>query len=603
MSENKRPHLQRMCFSLTMLVLLSLSLCMSRLWGNSDDSEVIFDDFSKIQGARQYEELRGVWISTVGNIDWPLKNGTEEEQKKLLLFYLDKVVEQNMNAVFFQAKPTGGTMYPSKLAPFAAEFTGEEEIENPYKTDFLEFLIQQAHQRNIEVHVWVNPYRIATHTDKSRLSAKNFGLIYEGLDAEGNPATENDGNRLISYGGRMYLDPGRAISQDYVLLIITEILTNYDVDAIHFDDYFYQYAVSGQVWPDHDTLRRSKTGKKYDATSEEGSNDKKGIAYWRRENTNRLVERIQKEIKAIKPYVKWGISPFGVWRNSRPSPSGNLPVDEEGSDTRAGSTSYDSLYADARLWLRQGGKYVDYLVPQVYWTRHLEYANYDTITEWWAQEARRSGVKSALYIGHALYKAGGDDQKEPWKSAETMSKQIEFNRAKSRRKEVVGSVFFTVHDLIETSPHQDNSMGAKMMQDVRQRMYQIPSLIPKINAMKDQTAPPAVKNLAATPLPEGGLRLTWQDPSTWKVDRYGHLTSVPGRYYVVYRLRDGEEVEILQKLWRQPHSYNIQFIDKTADPGHYTYAVSSLDRLHNQSKLTEIKVHVPVMIGSDNFSS
>lgn len=602
MYRSKTLYIRMLRFFVFSIGLLVLPPFVFSSWENAEDTGPVFETLASIRSARPYEELRGVWISTVANIDWPIKNATEEEQKNLLIYYLDKVVENNMNAIFFQAKPTGGAMYPSKFAPFAAEFTGLETIENPYKTDFLEFLIRQAHQRNIEVHVWVNPYRIATHTDKSQLSPKNFGVQYENLDAEGNPAEGDQQNRLISYGGRLYLDPGRPISQDYVLQVINEILTNYDVDAIHFDDYFYQYRVNGQVWPDEETCRISKTGKKYDCSSLEGSNVKKGLADWRRDNTNRLVERIQKEIKAIKPYVKWGISPFGVWRNSRHDPSGYLPADPEGSDTLAGSTSYDSLYADARLWYRQGNKYVDYLVPQIYWTQNLEYANYNTITDWWIKEGCRPGVRAALYIGHALYKAGGADNREPWKSDETMSQQISYNRQKSGKNVISGSVFFTMHDLLDGAKYQNNVHGAKMMGHVRQKMYAYPSLIPPVAAMKDHAPPPAVKNLKTETLPDGGLRLRWQDPSIWKVDSYGHLTSEPASYYTVYRLREGGEIEILTKLWRQPHSYNIEFTDTTAEPGRYIYAVSSLDRLHNQSKLTEVKVRIPVMVGIRNFS-
>lgn len=572
-------------------------------WEKTAVEERFFDSFSSVRGAREYEEVRGVWLSTVGNIDWPIKNGTEEEQKNLLITYLDKVAEQNMNTVFFQAKPTGGTMYPSQYAPFAEEFTGREEIENPYSTDFLEFLIDEAHKRNIEVHAWVNPFRIATHTDRRRLSPKNFGLIYETLDKEGISASPGEGNRLISYGGRLYLDPGHPVSQDYVIRIIQEILVNYDVDGIHFDDYFYQYRVKGEVWPDENTCRTSKTGRRFDCVREEGTAGKKGLADWRRDNINRLVERIQKEVKEIKPYVKWGISPFGVWRNAVRHESITSVFEPEGSDTQAGSTSYDDLYADARLWYRSGSKYVDYLVPQVYWTKHLKAARYDVVTDWWVKEGRRGGVKAALYIGHALYKAGSDDAVEPWKDLSLMAEQIGFNREPVRKGTIKGSIFFTMHDLMNRSRYPSNPTGYEMMNYVRRKLYKNSSLIPPVRAMKDRKAPPAVKNLKAAVISETSVRLTWEDSSIWKVDRYGHLTGEPTRYYAVYRLRKGGEVEILKKVWRHAHSYNIEFTDVTAEPGQYTYAVAALDRLHNQSKPVQVDVRVPVFIGPKNYDS
>ncbi len=570
-------------------------------WEKSAAEEKSFDNFASIRSAREYEEVRGVWLSTVGNIDWPIKNASEEEQKNLLITYLDKMVEQNMNTLFFQAKPTGGTMYPSKYAPFAAEFTGEEQIENPYSIDFLEFLINEAHARNIEVHAWVNPFRIATHSDRSRLSPKNFGIVYETLDKDGLAAESSQANKMITYGGRLYLDPGHPIAHEYVIEVVQELLVNYDIDGIHFDDYFYQYKVPGETWPDENTCKTSKTGKKYDCDRQEGAG-KKGLSDWRRDNINRLVQRLQKEIKEIKPYVKWGISPFGVWRNAWMPESDSSIFDSEGSRTRAGQTSYDDLYADARLWYRSGNKYVDYLVPQVYWTKHLQAASYDVVTDWWIKEGQKGGVKAALYIGHALYKAGSNDNIEPWKNESTMAEQIEFNREAAKSKVVAGSVFFTMHDLMDIPGYPNNPTGSLMMNYVRTKLYRQPSLIPVIPAMKDRKGPPAVKNLKAQVISDSVVSLNWQDTSPWKVDRYGHLTSDPARYYVIYRLREGSEVEILKKVWRQAHSYNIEFTDVSAEPGQYTYAVASLDRLHNQSKLAQISVRVPVFIGQQNYS-
>ena len=587
------------CVAIFLIVLQVFVYALEK----SASGEKSFDTFSSIRGAREYEELRGVWLSTVGNIDWPIKNGSEEDQKNLLIAYLDKMVQQNMNAVFFQAKPTGGAMYPSKYAPFAAEFTGEEQIENPYNIDFLEFLINEAHARNIEVHVWVNPFRIATHSDRSRLSPKNFGVVYETLDKDGLAGESNQTNSMITYGGRLYLDPGHPIAHDYVIEVVQEILVNYDVDGIHFDDYFYQYKVPGETWNDENTCRTSKTGRKYDCVREEGTAGKKGLGDWRRDNINRLVERIQKEIKEIKPYVKWGISPFGVWRNASTPENYSSIFDSEGSRTRAGQTSYDDLYADARLWYRSGSHYVDYLVPQVYWTRHLQAASYNVVTDWWIKEGRRGGVKAALYIGHALYKAGNEDNVEPWKDVATMAEQIEFNREEIKNNVVAGSVFFTMHDLMDRPGYPNNLVGYKMMNYVRTKLYKNPSLIPVVRAMKDRKAPPPVKNLKAEVISDSVVNLSWQDSSPWKVDRYGHLTSEPARYYVVYRLREGGEVEILKKVWRQAHSYNIEFTDGSAEPGQYTYAVASLDRLHNQSKLMQVSVRVPVLIGRQEYAS
>ncbi|MGL4524224.1 MAG: family 10 glycosylhydrolase [Spirochaetia bacterium] len=580
-------------------LLLIWPILWASPWGGFPDI-FRFESFASIRHARPYEELRGAWISTVVNIDWPIKNGTEEEQKELLIFYLEKLKDHNMNAAFFQIKPTGGAIYPSKHAPFAQEFTGVEVDKNPYSIDFLQFFITEAHKRNIEVHAWINPYRIATHTDRTRLSSKNFGRIYETLNAEGEPSSGYDSNRLITYGGRMYLDPGKTASQNYVFDVVTEVVTNYDVDAIHFDDYFYQYKVAGEQWPDQETCETAKNGKKFNCDQPVNTDPKKDLGAWRRDNANYLVEQIQKKIKSIKPYVKWGVSPFGVWRNSRPS-TVDLPADPEGSDTRAGATSYDSLFADARLWYRSGSRYVDYLVPQVYWTRQREIANYETIVDWWVNEGKRGNARAGLYIGHGLYKAGEKSSLDPWDKEETIAEQIMFNREDLRKKTVAGSVFFTMHDLLSQGAVQKNPAGAQMMQYTKRVLYQQPAIIPPLATMSDKQPPPRVTDLQAVAMAGGGVKLFWKDPSPWKLDRHGHLTGESSRYYAIYRLREGGEVEFLEKVVRAAHATRTQFMDIETEPGNYKYAVASFDRLHNQSRLAEISVRVPVRVESPFF--
>lgn len=332
--------------------------------------------------------MRATWVSSVINLDWPsasslaIKNDAEriKRQKEELVSILDDIVAMNMNTVIFQVVPCADALYASDLLPWSKYLTGTLG-KNP-GFDPLAWAVEQAHARNIELHAWVNPYRISMNTRDATIEELNNSSpdsapsIYR---------THPEWTR-VAYN-RFVLDPGIPEVQAWVTGIVEEIVTRYDVDGIQFDDYFYYESANSPLDDD-------ATWKKYglDFTS-------KGD--WRRNNTYSLVDTCHRRIKAIKSGVSFGVSPAGVWRNKADDPLG--------SETQAGAPNYDSAYADTRKWVIDG--IIDYIAPQVYWPCARKVARYDVITRWWADTVRGTGT--ILYIGVALYKVGTPSKTEP----------------------------------------------------------------------------------------------------------------------------------------------------------------------------------------------
>ena len=351
--------------------------------------------------AKPRKEFRAVWVASVANIDWPSKKGlSAEQQKREYLDILDNLKRWNMNAVVVQVKPTGDAFYPSKYGPWSEYLTGKQGVNPGY--DPLKFMVEEAHKRGIEFHAWFNPYRLSMNTDRSRLSRDN--IVFKKPEW------------IVEYGGKLYLDPGIPAVDDYVVDSIMEVVKNYDIDAVHMDDYFYPYKVKNQEYPDEYTYRQY--GSEYNSKSA-----------WRRDNVNRLVEKLSAEIKKTKPNVQFGISPFGVWRNKSTDPV-------RGSDTKAGVQNYDDLYADILLWIDKG--WIDYVAPQIYWNQGFNLAEYNTLVRWWSDAV--AGSKTDLYIGQAAYKV------KEWKNSNELINQVYFNRDFSNVK---GSIFFSYKSLLD----------------------------------------------------------------------------------------------------------------------------------------------------------
>lgn len=360
-------------------LLLSLLLTISFLNANAQE-----------KGTNPKNEFRAVWIATVANIDWP-KTGTDsiEKQKADFIAILDTYKKLNYNAVIVQIRSCGDAFYPTQLAPWSRFLTGKEgRAPQPYY-DPLAWMIEQAHQRGFEFHAWLNPYRATMDTQKDNLSKAHD--LFKHRDW------------MVKYGEtgkeKYYYNPGLPEVQSHLTAVVEEVVKNYDIDAIHFDDYFYPYRVAGKVFNDAASFKKYS----YNQSLED----------WRRNNVNTFIKNIYFSIKRIKPWVQFGISPFGVWRNKS--------VDPRGSDTQAGQTNYDDLYADPIAWME--GKYIDYLLPQLYWSIDHKTASYSKLIKWWSDNASNVNI----YIGNGSYKIKTDSDKK-WLIPSEIPNQIDLTR-------------------------------------------------------------------------------------------------------------------------------------------------------------------------------
>ncbi|NEY32995.1 family 10 glycosylhydrolase [Streptomyces sp. PRKS01-65] len=353
---------------------------------------------------RAVTEMRGMWLATVANRDWPSKAGlSAAAQRAELIAHLDTAVRCRLNTVVFQVRPTADALWPSPYEPWSQYLTGTQGKDPGW--DPLGTAVAEAHARGLELHAWFNPYRIANHADPARLVA-------------GHPARVHP-EWVVPYGGKLYYNPGLPEVRAFVQDAMVDAVARYDVDAVHFDDYFYPYPVSGQTFGD-------------DAAYAAHGGGFATRADWRRDNIDRLVREMAARVKAVRPTARFGISPFGVWRNAA--------TDARGSDTQAGVQTYDDLYADTRTWVREG--WIDYVVPQLYWNIGLPAADYAKLVSWWAGVAQGSPTK--LYVGEALYKAGDPAQPAAWQDAAELSRHLTLA---GQYAQVRGHVFFAAKDV------------------------------------------------------------------------------------------------------------------------------------------------------------
>ncbi|WP_394516572.1 glycoside hydrolase family 10 protein (plasmid) [Pantoea sp. SGAir0430] len=356
--------------------------------------------------AAQTEPLRGVWLTTVSRLDWPPISSVTaspalriRQQQQALTAKLDKLHSLGINTVFFQVKPDGTALWRSRILPWSDTLTGNIGQDPGY--DPLQFILDEAHKRGMKVHAWFNPYRVSTNTKPATVTALNNTLQLQ-------PASvfvlHRDWIRTAS--DRFVLDPGIPAARDWITSIVAEVVSNYAIDGVQFDDYFYTETAASP-------LNDSATFRQYGA----GFASK---ADWRRHNTQLLIEQVSHTIKQLKPGVEFGVSPAGVWRN--------LSHDAAGSDTR-GAAAYDEAYADTRRWVQLG--LLDYIAPQLYWPFARQAARYDVLARWWANVVQPTHTR--LYIGVALYKVGEASKSEPdWTvqgGVPELKKQLDLNES------------------------------------------------------------------------------------------------------------------------------------------------------------------------------
>ncbi|WP_424531479.1 glycoside hydrolase family 10 protein [Sphaerisporangium viridialbum] len=458
-------------------------------------------------------QLRGVWIATVHNVDWPSKTGLDPaRQQAEYVRILDDAVRRNFNAVFVQVRPASDAIYRSPYEPWSQWLTGTAGEDPGWEP--LPFLIAEAHKRGLEFHAWFNPYRAADKDDLTKLPA-------------GHPARQHP-EWVVKHEGKLYYNPGLPEVRAHTVKVITDVVQRYDVDGVHFDDYFYPYPGRGTKFADADAFTKYGKGK--------------SLAGWRRDNVDKLVAQVGKAVHAAKPYVKFGISPFGIWRNKSDDPSG--------SDTK-GLSAYDAIYSDARTWIKAGS--VDYIMPQLYWPRGFAAADYAKLVPWWANEVKGTGVH--LYIGQALYRVGNKDV-AAWTKAGELPAHLTLNR---KYPEVQGDVYFSAAQVGK------NPLG--VLDKIVQDHYPRPALLP---LMKERGG--------AAPAAPAGLRNSG-GTLVWKAS--------PGaRSYAVYRVAgakadDCATADARNLLAVVPATGAAEQSYTTTSQG--TYLVSALDRLGNES--------------------
>ena len=464
-------------------------------------------------------ELRGVWIATVQNIDWPSPhNYNGITQQKEFTELLDSHQKTGINALFVQVRTAADALYAKSTEPWSAYLSGlQGQAPKPFY-DPLEFMIRESHARGIEFHAWLNLNRASMST-KNLLSADHI--------------VRKHPEWLLTYNNQHLLNFGIPAVRHYISNVVKNIVQNYDVDGIHFDDYFYPYPVKGAKLADGEAYEQYKL-------------PNESLAAWRRRNVNALIKEIAETIKQTKSHVKFGISPFGIWRHKSSDP-------EYGSPTSKGLQSYDDLFADTDLWAKSG--WVDYLAPQLYWETTHRVAPFGPLATWWNEH----GYGRPLYIGHAAYHLS-----DQW-SANELAKQLAEARGLDQVK---GSIYFSSSQLIK------NHKGWR--DTLRQVHFKYPALVPTM---------PWIDSIAPTAPHRVSLRkkstqwtLTWQpgEPS---------LDKDPPAYYLVYRVKRSEGLQGLLKaenIIYKGQSLELAMENAWMEIGH-GFVITACDRLHNES--------------------
>ncbi len=463
-------------------------------------------------------EFRAVWIATVGNIDWPSdRNATPGRKIADLVDMFDKLKDAGMNAVFFQVRTECDAFYDSEIEPWSFWLTDQQgSAPKPY-FDPLDFAVSEAHERAMEVHAWFNPYR----------AVKKVGEYNSAF----NHIAQTKPEWILTFGDYKMLDPGNPEVQEFILKIVTDVIARYDVDGIHFDDYFYPYSpkVSNE-----DSLTFAKYNRGIS-----------NIDDWRRDNINSLMAKIYNVIKAVKPQVKFGISPFGI-------------VENKYAETE-GFNSYSILYCDPLTWIRE--KIIDYINPQLYWELDHPKAAYSKLLPWWASVV---GDRH-LYVGHF---AGRFLRRNYSGSKSELGDQIRMNRNFAN---VHGSVFFSARTIVR------NAGG--FVDTLKNDLYKYPALPPTM-PWKDSIPPFPPKDLVMQ-FDTSGISLSWEKP---EIASDGDRA----RAYVIYRFDSIDSInlddpsKIVQIVNASKTRYRDNFSMK--ENKQVVYVVTSLDKLFNESK-------------------
>ncbi|WP_083449817.1 glycoside hydrolase family 10 protein [Luteipulveratus mongoliensis] len=470
------------------------------------------------QATTPKRDLRAMWVSSVVNIDWPSKTGlTPQQQKDELIGWLDLAVKQRHNAVILQVRPTADAFWPSAYEPWSKYLTGTQG-QNP-GWDPLKFAVEQSHARNLELHAWFNPYRISMDTNVNALVPTHPARLHP--------------DWVKAYGGKLYYNPGNPDARRQSVNAILDAVKKYDIDGVHFDDYFYPYPVAGQTFDDSAEYAKYGNGM--------------SLADWRRNNVTTFIREVRAGIQKYRPQAQFGVSPFAIWRNKA--------TDPEGSDTTAGAQTYDDLYADTRKWVKD--ELLDYITPQVYWSRGFAAADYEKVTDWWATQV--TGTHVHLYIGQATYKVAQNADPK-WSEPQELSSHLDFN---TKYPQVQGNIYFSAVQV------KADRLGATSL--LNEKWYSRPALTPASPWLDDRRGaprPPVVVKAS-------GAKVTW--------------VATPGATsYAIYRVPtakprpcDLADARNLVATVRDERGAVQQWTDPASGAG--TYVVTAIDRVSNES--------------------
>lgn len=471
-------------------------------------------------------EFRGAWIQTVNGC---FKGMSRDDMQNTLTRYLDAFQRYGLNTVIFQVRCEADAFYKSRYEPWSYYLTGEQGVAPNPMWDPLEWMVEQCHRRGLELHAWINPYRAKTAAPHDLAVNHPYNMWPD---------------RFFKYRDMLLFDPGEPGNREYICRVVADIMRNYDVDGIHMDDYFYPYPAAGMEVPDNNSYAKYNNG-----IADRGD--------WRRYNVNELIHQMHDTIRAVKPWVKFGVSPFGIYHNARRG--GNIP----GSDTN-GLENYGDLYADVLYWVNKG--WVDYSMPQLYWQIGHSVADYETLIRWWDKYASNR----PLIIGESI--------ENTIKYADLSNPQINQLIAKMNLERSLPNVSGSCMWYGEVFANNKGNYA----EAVHQLYFKHPALQPLMPFI-DGKAPGKVKKLKPV-WTEDGYILFWTAPKA-KSEMDEAVK------YVVYRFAKGESIDLDDASHivtvTPDNFYKLPYEDGSEK---YVYVVTALDRLQNESSAVKKKV-------------
>ena len=469
-----------------------------------------------VMTAQPKREFRGAWIQCVNG---QFRGIGTEAMQKTLSYQLDELQKDGCNVIIFQVRPECDALYESKYEPWSYYLTGQQGVAPRPYWDPLAWMIEQSHKRGMELHAWINPYRAKTKVAHANAS---------------NHVVSQHPERCFEYDGLTLLNPALKENRDYICQVVTDILERYDVDGLHIDDYFYPYPTPGIPIPDNAYFRANS----------QGFTD---IGDWRRNNVNLFIEQLWATIRTVKPWVKFGVSPFGIYRNVKNDPNG--------SQTN-GLQNYDQLYADVLLWVKNG--WVDYCVPQIYWEIGNKAADYAELMNWWNKHC----TKTTLVIGEDIERTAKFNQME-----QKMNMHAELPN-------IQGTVLWYAKAAVDNV----GNYGTQL----RNVYWRYPALQPVMKHI-DNKAPKKPRKVQVIDI-EGQKVLFWTAPKGegWKDAAAG---------YAIYRFGPGDKVDIndVTKLVTITNDTHYE-LPREEWGSKVTYAVTALDRMQNESSCKKVKV-------------